>query len=104
MSEAGESIMRGLEEALDMAKGNDVGAMTHHVRVPRVDVTRIRAKTGLSQAEFSRTIGVAKGTLVNWEQGRRTPTGPAMVLLAMLNKNPSLVSQILSSDRQGQPV
>jgi len=44
---------------------------------------------------FARSIGVAKGTLLNWEQGRRRPTGPAQVLLAMIAKKPSLVSELL---------
>ncbi|WP_237442394.1 DNA-binding transcriptional regulator [Saccharibacter sp. 17.LH.SD] len=64
--------------------------------VPRVDIEHIRARAGLSQAEFSKTIGVVKGTFQNWEQRRRSPTGPAMVLLAMLDKDPSLVTRFLS--------
>lgn len=95
MSKAGASIMQGLGEALAFAQGGANGATVHKVRVPDVDVKKIRDRTGLSQAEFSRTIGVAKGTLLNWEQGRRRPTGPAMVLLAMLEKKPSLVADML---------
>jgi putative transcriptional regulator len=95
MSEAYESIMRGLNEALDHARGKDVGARVHQVNVPAVDVAAIRASTGLSQSAFARSIGVAKGTLLNWEHGRRQPTGPAQVLLAMIAKRPSLVSELL---------
>lgn len=95
MSEAYESIMRGLNDALDHARGKDVGARVHQVTVPAVDVAAIRASTGLSQSAFARSIGVAKGTLLNWEHGRRQPTGPAQVLLAMIAKRPSLVSELL---------
>lgn len=50
---------------------------------------------GLNEAlAFARSIGVAKGTLFNWEYGRR-PTGPAQVLLAMIAKKPSSVSELL---------
>ena len=45
------------------------------------------------------TAGVAKGTLLNWEHGRRQPTGPAQALLAMLDKRPSLVSELLAAVR-----
>ena len=62
---------------------------------PTVDVAAIRASTGLSQGAFARSIGVAKGTLLNWEHGRRRPTGPAQVLLAMTAKKPSLVTELL---------
>ena len=63
--------------------------------VPSVDVVEIRRKTGLSQAQFARSIGVAKGTLLNWEHGRRQPTGPAQVLLALIAKEPGVVQGLL---------
>lgn len=90
-----ESIKQGLTEALAFAEGQGTGAVVHQVEVPTVDVAAIRASTGLSQGAFARSIGVAKGTLLNWEQGRRRPTGPAQVLLAMIAKKPSLVSELL---------
>lgn len=89
------SVMQGLNEALDHAQGNNTGAQVHEVNVPAVDVVAIRVSTGLSQSAFARSIGVAKGTLLNWEQGRRHPTGPAQVLLAMIAKKPSLVTDLL---------
>ena len=72
-----------------------MGARAHRIEVPSVDVAAIRASTGLSQGAFARSIGVAKGTLLNWEHGRRHPSGPVRVLLAMLAKKPSLVSELL---------
>ena len=90
-----ESIRQGLNEAIDFAHGKQTGARFHQVEVPQVDVAAIRASTGLSQAQFARSIGVAKGTLLNWEHGRRHPTGPAQVLLAMIAKRPSLVGELL---------
>jgi len=90
-----DSLIEGLNEALAFAKGKDTGARVHHIAVPVVDVAEIRARTGLSQSEFARSIGVAKGTLLNWEHGRRRPTGPAQVLLAMIDRKPSLVAELL---------
>jgi putative transcriptional regulator len=95
MSEVYESLMEGLNEALAFARGEKTGAIVHRIEVPTVDVAAIRASTGLSQAAFARSIGVAKGTLLGWEHGRRRPTGPAQVLLAMIAKKPSLVSELL---------
>ncbi|HQS68493.1 MAG: transcriptional regulator [Novosphingobium sp. 28-62-57] len=95
MSEAYDSVMEGLNEALAFARGEKTGAVVHQVEVPVVDVAAIRASTGLSQGAFARSIGVAKGTLLNWEHGRRRPTGPAQVLLAMIAKKPSLVTELL---------
>ena len=90
-----ESLIQGLNEALAFAEGKETGAHVHQVEVPIVDVAQIRASTGLSQSAFARSIGVAKGTLHNWEHGRRQPTGPAQVLLAMIARKPSLVMELL---------
>jgi putative transcriptional regulator len=95
VSEVYDSVIEGLNEALAFARGENTGAVVHQVAVPAVDVAAIRARTGLSQSAFARSIGVAKGTLLNWEHGRRRPTGPAQVLLAMIAKRPSLVSELL---------
>lgn len=90
-----ESIKQGLAEAKAFSKGQGVDARVHDISVPDIDVVAVRAKTGLSQAEFARSIGVAKGTLLNWEHGRRSPTGPAQVLLALISKQPSVVQDVL---------
>ena len=95
MGEAFERIKAGLEEAIAFSKGVDTGAIVHHFEVPAVDVVSIRTSTGLSQDAFAKSIGVAKPTLLNWEQGRRRPTGPARVLLAMIARKPSVVKDLL---------
>ena len=93
MSEAYNSIKQGLEDALAHAKGENAGAGVHKVEVPEPDVATIQARAGLSQAGFSRSIGVAVGTLRGCEQGRRRPGGPARVLLALIEKHPRIVEE-----------
>jgi putative transcriptional regulator len=94
MTKAAERITQGLREAASHARGEKVPGLTLHI--PRaVDVSAVRRRTGLSQAAFSRQIGVSTGTLRNWEQGRRSPEGPARVLLAMLARNPRIVEEML---------
>jgi len=84
MTKAAHRIMQGLREAAAHARGEKVPGLNLHI--PRVvNVSAVRRRTGLSQAAFSRQIGVSPGTLRNWEQGRRAPEGPARVLLAMLS-------------------
>jgi len=96
MTKAFDSIMRGLTEMEAYLKGDTSGAITHHIEVPTPDVKAIRARTGLSQADFARSIGVKKATLLNWEQERRVPDGPARVLLALIAKEPGIVQRVLS--------
>ena len=95
MTKAAERITQGLREAASHARGEKVPGLKLHI--PRaVDVSAVRRRTGLSQAAFSRQIGVSTGTLRNWEQGRREPDGPAKVLLALLERDPRIVERTLS--------
>ena len=43
-------------------------------------------------------IGVSVATLRNWEQGRRTPDGPALALLRVAARNPKAVIQALHTE------
>jgi putative transcriptional regulator len=89
-----DRIVQGLREAAAHARGERVPGLKLHI--PRsVDVSAVRRRTGLSQAAFSNRIGVSPGTLRNWEQGRRQPEGPARVLLALLDRNPRIVEDML---------
>ncbi len=63
------------------------------------DVKAVRAKLGQSQTEFALMIGVSVATLRNWEQGRRTPEGPALALLRVAAKNPRAVAAALHGPR-----
>jgi putative transcriptional regulator len=59
------------------------------------DVKAVRAELGQSQEEFALMIGVSVATLRNWEQGRRTPDGPALALLRVAAHNPKAVAEAL---------
>ena len=64
------------------------------------DVQAVRATLGASQAEFALMIGVSVATLRNWEQGRRTPDGPALALLRVASRNPKAVVEALHTERK----
>jgi DNA-binding transcriptional regulator YiaG len=85
---------KDLSVTVTLLGANNTSARRHHGNIPSVDVTAIRQRTGLSQSDFAASIGVPEGALVNWEQGRRQPSGPAKVLLALLAKNPNLVVEL----------
>ena len=95
MTKAFDKIAAGLDDASAYLNGDRVGFAVHEVVVPDPDVVAIRNKTGLSQPLFARSIGIALGTLKNWEQGRRRPEGPARVLLALIDKRPAIVQEEL---------
>ena len=56
------------------------------------DVKAIRTKTGLSQTAFAGLLGVSVRTLQEWEQGRRTPKGPAQALLRIADRHPEALT------------
>lgn len=58
---------------------------------------RIRAATRLTQVEFAARIGVPLETVRNWEQGKRSPRGPARALLKVIEMAPALAFQALSN-------
>ena len=62
------------------------------------DVVAVRTKLGVSQPEFAMMIGVSVATLRNWEQGRRTPDGPALALLRVAARDPKAVVNALHTE------
>lgn len=58
---------------------------------------RVRRRVGLSQTEFAKRIGVPVATVRNWEQGKRSPHGPARALLRVLDRIPKSVIAALAA-------
>jgi putative transcriptional regulator len=58
----------------------------------------VRARTKLTQAEFAARIGVPVETVRNWEQGKRSPRGPARALLKLIDKAPDVAFAVLRRD------
>ena len=88
-----------MKVSVSVASPDDLITRSPRAHVPVVNVSAIRAKAGMSQSAFAASIGVPLGTLINWEQGRRQPTGAAKVLLALLAKKPSLVGDLYPAPR-----
>lgn len=56
----------------------------------------IRLRLNLSQTEFAHRFGISLRTLQNWEQGRRQPDTPAIILLHLIHTHPTLVAREVS--------
>lgn len=96
MSKVGESIIRGLQEALAYTKGEPVDVRVHHFMVPAaIDVKAIRGNLGMTQKEFASRFGFSLGTLRNWERGHRRPEGAARVFLTVIARRPEAVLDAL---------
>jgi putative transcriptional regulator len=91
-------FIAAMGEAVAIAKGRTRGGRVHvvPVKVPSLDVKVVRQKTGLSQNVFAATFGFSPGTVREWEQRRRVPTGPARVLLYVIDREPEAVLRALA--------
>jgi putative transcriptional regulator len=62
-------------------------------------VRDLRLRAQLTQLEFAARLGVPVETIRNWEQGKRTPRGPARALLAVVAHAPETVFAALANSR-----
>jgi putative transcriptional regulator len=69
-------------------------------RAPESDAAyakSVRARTNLTQAQFAARIDVPIETVRNWEQGKRSPRGPARALLKVIDKAPQVAFAVLGN-------
>lgn len=90
-----ERLVESVQQHEEIRRGERAPSREFFVDADRVK--DIRAKTGLSQAKFARLLDVDVGTLRNWEQGRRAPTGPAKALLRAIEHDPKSVLKALAA-------
>jgi putative transcriptional regulator len=57
----------------------------------------VRGQTGLTQTAFAARIGVPVETVRNWEQGKRSPRGPARALLKVIERAPEAAFAVLGA-------
>jgi len=90
--DAFEQLVRSVRQAGRVRRGAKASRVFSFAPA---DVKAIRSKLGKSQPEFALMIGVSVATLRNWEQGRRTPDGPALALLRVASAEPKAVTRAL---------
>ncbi len=78
----------------EIARGERAPSREFHVEP--LAIKELRSKLGLSQPKFAALLHVGVGTLRNWEQGRREPTGPAKALLTAIRRDPTHVLKALA--------
>ena len=84
----GKEILEGLDEIKNFKKGN-LKLRTTELSEPS-EPKIIREKLKLSQSAFAGLLGVSTRTLQDWEQGRRSPQGPAIALLRIAEQHPEV--------------
>ena len=92
MSTFGDDLIRSLNEALAHAKGEGP-AIVHTPVAPR----EVRKQAKLTQAQMAPLMGMSLSGYRKWEQGTRQVSGPAAMLLRVIQKEPEAVKRALSS-------
>jgi putative transcriptional regulator len=93
------TIGAGLIEGLKLVLAHRHGKIELEQVWPKpVDVRAIRKQVKMSQAEFSRTYGISKRALQEWEQGGRQPDSAARAYLTVIAKEPAIVRGALASE------
>jgi putative transcriptional regulator len=84
----GKEILDGLREYNDHIDGKRTLPTRRIAKVS--SPLEIRSRMNLSQDAFASLLGVSVRTLQEWEQGRRTPRGPAQALLRIAEQHPEV--------------
>ena len=108
-------LIASVREGGRIARGESTAKRVHIYSAEKVrqmrrsfkpaQIVKMRHRLQLSQAEFADVMLIPKATLQSWEQGRRHPEGPALVLIEVMNRNPDVVINSLHSmgRAQGKP-
>jgi putative transcriptional regulator len=96
MSTLGKRLIKAAKEGRAIAQGK-ADSETYKVFVPEtIDVKSIRAKTGLTQQEFSLRFALSLPSLRDWEQGRFSPDPTARAYLTVIDRDPEAVEKALA--------
>ncbi|MCB0047872.1 MAG: helix-turn-helix domain-containing protein [Caldilineaceae bacterium] len=88
----GLEILEGIQE-IKAFKAGQGDLRTRKLSEPSPP-REIRDKLNLSQSAFAALMGVSLRTVQDWEQGRRTPSGPAKALLRIAEQQPKAFLEI----------
>jgi putative transcriptional regulator len=93
-------LLTAANQALEHARGKRSLRSTALPRPPALmtakDVRAVRDRLQASQGVLARCLNVSTKLVQAWEAGERTPSGPALVLLRMVEQQPGLVEMFYS--------
>ncbi len=88
-------LVESVREGGAIMRGEIAASRAFVVERTTIDAKSVRERYRLSQTEFAALLGISVKTLRNWEQGRRSPEGPARVLLLVAAKHPEAVWDVV---------
>ncbi|MDR1755178.1 MAG: helix-turn-helix domain-containing protein [Eubacterium sp.] len=104
MSKQFESIMRGLQQVADYKNGDKTKCRVRTVAAHDIEplaayskdeIRAIRHEKNFTQKDFAEILGVNKKTVEAWEAGTRKPTGTAVRLFQLMEKDPNIINHMV---------
>ena len=92
--EALEAFESSLDIATELRKSVKEMIAKKGTKVEVSPVVSARVKSGLSQSQFARLLGVSVRTLQEWEQGRRSPSKAAQTLITIAERRPEVLREV----------
>ena len=90
-----KKLIESVRQADEILRG--IRSPSREFHVDATSIKALRSSLDLSQVKFAALLSVDLGTLRNWEQGRREPTGPAKALLRAIRNDPQAVISALAA-------
>ncbi len=90
-----DDLVSSMSEMVAIEKGKMAPKSEHVHRHAIPDVKLLRKSSGMKQAEFAKAVGASVGLVQSWEQERRIPSGSALKLLLLIERNPALLDELL---------
>jgi len=101
-----ESIKTGLEEAIEVSKGNITNVKIDKIIISplrtygKEKIKTIRTNKNMTQHMFADLLGVSVKTVEAWESGTRPPSGTASRILELLERDNDLFERTAIIARQ----
>jgi len=104
MSSQFDSMMEGLTELFEYAKGDETKGRTraYEIKGLRVkplkkynkdELKKIRLNNNLTIKTFADCFGVSEKTVESWERGDNSPSGASIRLFQLLEKNTNMLEE-----------
>lgn len=91
-----DALINSIEEMVAIENGQIQPAEENIHRHTLPDVKAIRKHAGMKQAEFAEVVGASVDLIRSWEQKRRIPSGIALKMLCLIEREPALINTLRS--------
>ena len=91
-----DALINSMEEMVAIENGQIQPAEENIHRHTLPDVKAIRKHAGMKQAEFAEVVGASVDLIRSWEQKRRIPSGIALKMLCLIERETALINTLRS--------